>query len=102
MVRDERKARELQVEAGGVSEALEQERRPNFRRLAAAVDCAFEGFAAAGLIASAPSELASLIIVGGITEALVQRVQTESSVRIRTSVFIDVVTAVAVQMPGPL
>lgn len=101
MLADDRKARVLQVEAVGVSEALEQERRRNFRRLGAAVDRAFEGFAAAGLIASAPSGLASLIIVGGITEALVQRVQTEFSVRVPTSVFIDEVAEVVVRMTCP-
>jgi len=102
MLADERKARVLQIEAVGISEALERERRLTFRRLASTVDTALEAFAQAGLIDSAPQGLASLMIVGGITEALVQRVQTEQDRRGPTAEFIDDVARVTVRMAGSL
>lgn len=102
MLRDERKARVLEVEAVGVSDAMERERRLTFRRLATAMDSAFEALAEAGLIVAAPGGLTSLILVGGITEALVQRVQTEPSDRQSTSEFFDEITSVIVRVTEPV
>lgn len=100
MLADERKARVLEIEAVGVSEALEQQRRATIRRLAAAVDTALDAFAAAGLIASAPGGLGSLVLIGGITEALVHRVQSAPDAREPTAVFIDEIARVIVLMTG--
>lgn len=101
MLNDERKARVLEVEAVGVSEALERERRLTLRRLAAAVDAAFAALADAGVIVAVPQGLTSLILVGGITEALVQRVQTQPAEREPTTEFIDEVTRVIVRVTEP-
>ncbi|AIY00014.1 hypothetical protein ART_0415 [Arthrobacter sp. PAMC 25486] len=101
MLADERKARVMEIEAVGVSAALEQQRRATIRRLAVAVDTAFDAFADAGLVESAPKGLSSLILIGGITEALVQRVLTEPSHREPTREFIDEVARVIVLMTGP-
>jgi AcrR family transcriptional regulator len=101
MLQDERKARVLEVEVVGISEALEHERRLNFRRLADAVDTAFDALANARLIDRVPKGLTSLILVGGITEALVQRVQTEPSDRVSTPEFLDEVTRVIVSVTRP-
>lgn len=101
MLADERKARVMEVEVVGVSVELERQRRLTNRRLADAVDAAFEGFAAAGLIDEAPGGLAGLILIGGITEALVQRVQTDPAVREPTQEFIDSIATVIVRITGP-
>lgn len=100
MLTDDRKARVMEVETVGVSEELEQQRRLMIRRLAAALDDAFEDFAAAGLISSAPGGLTSLVLIGGITEALVQRVQSEPSEREPVADFIEQITAVIVRFTG--
>lgn len=98
MLEDERKARVLEVESVGVSAALEQERRSAYRAFAATMDVAFTAFQQAGRIESAPEGLASLILVGGITEALVQRVQTSPAQRTDTTVFVDDVTDVILRV----
>ena len=100
MLEDERKARVLQVEVVGVSQALARERRLTTRRMAAAVDAAFDDIAAAGLIEAAPKGLTSLILIGGITEALVQRVETKPSQRESKAEFIEQVAQVIVRMTG--
>ena len=100
MLTDDRKARVMEVETVGVSEELEQQRRLTIHRLAAALDDAFEDFAAAGLISSAPGGLTSLVLIGGITEALVQRVQSEPSEREPVADFIEQITAVIVRFTG--
>lgn len=100
MLADERKARVMQVEVVGVSAEMERQRRHTNRQLAGAVDEAFEGFAAAGLIDKAPGGLAGIILIGGITEALVQRVQTDPGLRGPTPEFIDSIAKVIVTMTG--
>lgn len=100
MLVDDRKARVMEVEAVGVSVELELQRRLTIRRLAAALDDAFADFASAGLISSAPGGLTSLILIGGITEALLQRVQTEPRDREPISEFTDQIAAVIVRFTG--
>lgn len=100
MLHDERKARVLEVEAVGVSDALERERRAAYREFAAAIDAAFDGFVRAGLVPVPPPPLTALILVGGITEALVQRVQAPPHERPEVDVFIDQVAAVILQVLG--
>ena len=100
MLHDERKARVLEVEAVGVSEDLERERRQAYREFAAAIDAAFAAFVRAGLVPVAPPPLTALILVGGITEALVQRVQAPPHERPDADVFIDQVAAVILQVLG--
>lgn len=102
MLHDERKARVLEVEAVGISEAFERERRLTFQRLAAAMDTAFEALVNAGLILATPGGLTSLILVGGITEVLVQRVQTEPSRREPTEEFLDEITRVIMRVSEAL
>ncbi|MGV8885021.1 MAG: TetR/AcrR family transcriptional regulator [Microbacteriaceae bacterium] len=98
MLLDERKARVLEVEAVGVCESLERERRMTFRRLAGAIDAALAALAATGRSAPPPGGLTSLILVGGITEALVQRVQTVAAERTSTAEFLDEVSRVIVRV----
>lgn len=101
MLHDERKARVMEVETVGVSESLETARRLTIRRLAAAVDSAFEALAETGQIAPVPKGLTSLILVGGVTEVLLQRVQTEPAHRLSTTEFLDEVTRVIVRVTKP-
>lgn len=98
MLSDDRKARVLEVESVGVSDELEQHRREAYRLFARAIDEAFAALVAAGLATVAPGGLASLILVGGITEALVQRVQTPRSQRSAPQAFIEQISEVALRM----
>lgn len=98
MLRDERKARVLEIESVGVSDDLERDRRTAYRTFAAAIDAAFARFATAGLIRAAPGGLASLILVGGITEALVQRVQAPEAERSAPEAFVEEITAVVLRL----
>ncbi|WP_198165876.1 TetR/AcrR family transcriptional regulator [Agromyces laixinhei] len=98
MLRDGRKARVLEVESVGVSAELERQRRIAYRTFADAIDEAFAAFVRAGLTNEAPGGLTSLILVGGITEALVQRVQTPESERSERESFIDEIAAVILRL----
>ncbi|MCF2570640.1 TetR/AcrR family transcriptional regulator [Brevibacterium sp. UCMA 11754] len=107
MLADERKARVLEVEAVGVNESLEARRRETMRMLAAAVDAAFTRVRSTfdlPLPGSSPhfndGGLTSLIIVGGITEALVQRVHTPVPERMPTSDFLLHISEVALRAYG--
>lgn len=107
MLRDERKARVLEVEAVGVNESLEARRRETMRMLAAAVDSAFVRLQSAydlpdlGFSPEADGgDLTSLIVVGGITEALVQRVHTPVPERMSTTAFLTHIAEVAMRAYG--
>lgn len=107
MLSDERKARVLEVEAVGVSESLEARRRATMRMLAAAVDSAFESVLSVFTLPGSTSSLrpddgglTSLIIVGGITEALVQRVHTPVAQRSSTDDFLTGIAKVAMRAHG--
>ncbi|SMX84669.1 MULTISPECIES: TetR/AcrR family transcriptional regulator [unclassified Brevibacterium] len=107
MLGDERKARVLEVEAVGVNESLEARRRETMRILAAAVDAAFVRVHTTYELPEIPAlqkpdELGftSLILVGGITEALVQRVQTPAADRTSTSEFLTRIAEVALRAYG--
>lgn len=109
MLGDERKARVLEVEAVGVNDSLETRRRETMRMLAAAVDAAVAHLrdvydlpnrgTASG--AGGP-DLTSLILVGGITEALVQRVHTPVEERTSTTEFLTLIAEVALRAHGVL
>ncbi|PYI67687.1 hypothetical protein CVV68_09670 [Arthrobacter livingstonensis] len=75
MLHDERKARVMEIEVVGVSEALERERRLTFRRLATAVDGAFDLFAAAGHSMAAPCSRRAAV---RIMEAWTQLVRSQT------------------------
>lgn len=98
MLVDDRKARVMEVEVVGISDALERQRRLTIRRIAGAVDTGFDALVERGLIASAPKGLSSLILIGGITEVLVQRVQTEPALREPTPDFVADIARVIVRM----
>lgn len=107
MLRDERKARVLEVEAVGVNESLEARRRETMRMLAAAVDAAFVSVATTYELPEDPVlqrsdevGFTSLILVGGITEALVQRVQTPAADRTSTTDFLTHIAEVALRAYG--
>ena len=118
MLSDERKARVLEVEAVGVSESLEERRRATMRLLAASVASAFaqmqDAFELPGPGTSLQSDggepdggqpdggadLTSLILVGGITEALVQRVHTPVTARSSTTTFLTEIAEVALRAHG--
>ncbi|WP_417555880.1 TetR/AcrR family transcriptional regulator [Microbacterium sp.] len=95
---DERKARVLEVESVGVSDALEQERRTAYRAFAEAIDQAFAALERAGRIEDAPGGLTSLVLVGGITEVLVQRMQTPRAGRADAADLVDDVTDVILRV----
>lgn len=98
MLCDGRKARVLEIESVGVSEDLEQHRRAAYRTFAHGIDKAFGAFVDASLARPAPAELTSLILVGGITEALVQRLQTPHAQRADVEEFLDQIAAVIVRL----
>lgn len=98
MLADGRKARVLEIESVGVSDDLEAHRRAAYRRFAAGIDKAFVAFVEAGLARPAPGGLTSMILVGGITEALVQRLQLPESARALPEEFLDQITAVIVRL----
>lgn len=98
MLRDERRANVLEIESVGVSDELERHRREAYRTFAGAIDDAFCTLQDAGLIEAAPVGLSSLILVGGITEAIVQSVQTPQSERMTTEEFLAQITAVVLRM----
>lgn len=100
LLADDRKARVLEVEAVGVSDSLEEIRRDTMRRLASAVDDALETLTAAQGSVPAPGGLTGLILVGGLTEALVQRVQTPPAERMSSEQFLDEVTRVVLRISG--
>lgn len=107
MLHDERKARVLEVEAVGVNESLETRRRETMRMLAAAVDAAFVRIRTTYELPEIPVVqrtdevgFTSLILVGGITEALVQRVQTPSAERTSTTEFLTRIAEVALRAYG--
>ena len=107
MLGDERKARVLEVEAVGVNDYLEARRRETMRMLAASVDAAVAHLQKAhdlpnhGALSGADSaELTSLILVGGITEALVQRVHTPVEKRTSTTEFLTSIAEVALRAHG--
>ncbi|WP_209325685.1 TetR/AcrR family transcriptional regulator [Brevibacterium renqingii] len=111
MLKDERKARVLEVEAVGISESMEERRRSTMRLLADSVHGAFVELARSydledrtihRIAASSESgeDLTSLIIVGGITEALVQRVGTSTESRSATSDFLGSIAEVVLRAHG--
>lgn len=103
MLADERKARVLEVEAVGVNESLEARRRETMRMLAAAVDAAFARVRSRFDLPLSHVDdggLTSLIIVGGITEALVQRVHTPTPERMSTTAFLTHIAEVALRAYG--
>lgn len=107
MLGDERKARVLEVEVVGVNDALEARRRETMRMLAASVGAAVTHLRSTHDLPNheAPAgaegaDLTSLILVGGITEALVQRVHTPVEERTSTTEFLTRIAEVALRAHG--
>lgn len=107
MLGDERKARILEVEAVGVNDSLEARRRETMRMLAGSVDAAVAHLQNAhdvpnhGAQSGAErADLTSLILVGGITEVLVQRVHTPVEERTSTTEFLTGIAEVALRAHG--
>lgn len=102
MLDDERKARVLEVEAVGICDSLEERRHQTMRLLAASVQGAFDELDHAyGLTAPAASnDLTSIVLVGGITETLVQRIHTPADERSSRDEFLTAITEVALRAHG--
>ncbi|TSI17028.1 TetR/AcrR family transcriptional regulator [Brevibacterium aurantiacum] len=107
MLSDERKARVLEIETVGVNDSLEARRRETMRTIATAVDAAVAHLRSVYdlPIRDTPSvaggaDLTSLILVGGITEALVQRVHTPVEERTSTAEFLTHIAEVALRAHG--
>jgi AcrR family transcriptional regulator len=107
MLRDERKARVLEVESVGISESMEERRRSTMRLLAASVRGAFTELAGSYALdvpalspAQSGDDLTGMIVVGGITEALVQRVGTPPESRCATSDFLGSIAEVVLRAHG--
>lgn len=102
MLDDERKARVLEIEAVGICDSLEERRHQTMRLLAAAVQGAFDELDHAyGLTARTDSnDLTSIILVGGITEALVQRIHTPADERSSRDEFLTAIAEVALRAHG--
>lgn len=123
MLDDERKARVLEIESVGINDAFELRRRETMRRLASSVNAAFgqlrlvfelpaapgsgptvSGQSGSGQSGSghedAGTDLTSLILVGGITEALVQRLHLPTSQRTSTATFLTQIAEVVLRAYG--
>lgn len=119
MLGDERKARVLEVESVGVSQSLEERRRATMRLLADSVEASFAQLQTGyGLpqrdrspsTGSSPStvssdtsgsgDLTDLILVGGLTEVLVQRVHTPLHERSATTDFLTQIAQTALRAHG--
>lgn len=108
MLDDERKARVLEIESVGINAGFEMRRRETMRNLASSVDAAFgqlrlvfelPGASGSGQSGSG-TDLTSLVLVGGITEALVQRLQLPPSQRSPTPVFLTQIAEVVLRAYG--
>lgn len=102
MLEDERKARVLEVEAVGICDSLENRRHQTMRLLAASVQGAVNELDHAyGLTVSrASNDLTSIVLVGGITEALVQRIHTPADERSSRDEFLAAIAEVALRAHG--
>lgn len=113
MLDDERKARVLEIESVGINDAFELRRRETMRRLASSVSAAFGQLCLVFELPAAPgsgqsgsgrddagTDLTSLILVGGITEALVQRLHLPPSQRTSTAAFLTQIAEVVLRAYG--
>jgi AcrR family transcriptional regulator len=102
MLDDERKARVLEIEAVGICDSLEERRHQTMRLLAASVQRAFDELDHAyGLTVRTDSnDLTSIVLVGGITEALVQRIHTPAGERSSRDEFLTAIAEVALRAHG--
>lgn len=107
---DERKLRVLEIEAVGASPVIEQKRRETMLTLANAVTEAFSllvqsygagrPFAPQQLHRDSDPQLTSLLVVGGMTEILIQRVHAPKSQRNSSDEFFDEMTRVILRAYG--
>ncbi|UVI36820.1 TetR/AcrR family transcriptional regulator [Brevibacterium spongiae] len=122
MLDDERKARVLEVEVVGISESLENRRHLTMRLLAAAISAAVVEFDQAYRVIDETTPttaeevpttvgptiteegpgfgLTSLVLVGGITEVLVQRIHTPPGQRTARGDFLTEIAEVVLRAHG--
>jgi hypothetical protein len=89
MLADERLGRVVEIEAVGVSESLERRRRVTNLGIARAADRLQEAMMAGGLIPRRPTGLSSIVMVGGVTEAMVAQITSPGRQRPPAEDFLE-------------
>ena len=89
MLADERLGRVVEIEAVGVSESLERRRRVTNLGIARAADRLQEAMMAGGLIPRRPTGLSSIVMVGGVTEAMVAQITSPGRQRLPAEDFLE-------------
>lgn len=89
MLADERLGRVVEIEAVGVSESLERRRRLTNLGIARAADRLQEAMMAGGLIPRRPTGLSSIVMVGGVTEAMVAQITSPGRKRLPAEDFLE-------------
>ena len=98
MLADERLGRVLEIEAVGVSEALETVRRRANGRIADAIGAVLEGLMDAGLVPRFLLGLIGTVLVGGVTEALIAHLQEAPTARRSSDAFVDEMTRIVLRL----
>lgn len=94
MLADERLGRVVEVEAVGVSESLERCRRSTNLAIARAIDDVLLSLMSARMVPDFPTGLIGIVIVGGVTEALVAHINSPVRQRRSSEAFIEEVARV--------
>jgi hypothetical protein len=89
LLADERLGRVVEIEAVGVSESLERRRRVTNLGIARAADRLQEAMMAGGLIPRRPTGLSSIVMVGGVTEAMVAQITSPGRQRLPAEDFLE-------------
>lgn len=98
MLEDERLGRVVEIESVGVSPALEARRREMNARIAGAIDAMLLDLMRRGLIREFPIGLVGLMIVGGMTEALIVHLSKPESERPPSLDFVTDIAQVIVRI----
>ncbi len=98
---DERKGRVAELEVIGVSPPLERRRREVVRAFAAMIDQEIDRAMAAGLLDPFDKGMLSLVMSGGVTEALIDHLQTPKRRRRPVPELVDAITAVWLRALAP-
>lgn len=89
VLRDERKARIIEIEVVGLSEEMEQRRATVVRGMADNLEATFAALERANLARSRSGGLVGLMAIGGITQSLLDHLRTAPELRRSTDEFID-------------
>lgn len=100
MLRDERTYRVLEVEAVGVSDEIERQRRRTYQAIAATIQRTLEDMVRTGRIARPVGSMTGILLAGGVTEILAQRLQQPAAKRLEAQEFIEQITATVVRLVG--